>query len=116
MLIWIDVETDGFGIRLDGMKLPVVSHLQFAILDFLRRTRKQYAVELRQLMKEELRLDYTGPKLYQLMDRLAADGYISILREVIVTDAGKQQATSYAITAKGRYVHDRTVAFYQLRS
>lgn len=93
------------------MKLPAITHLQFAVLDFLSDNGR-FAKELSMEVAFE-GIDCKGPKFYQLMKRLQEGGYVSAATKTLVAGGDR---TFYKITAKGKRAFEYAIEFYVARS
>ena len=95
---------------MSGMRLPQVSHLQFAVLGALLPG-EQRGRELRQKLKQ-LRVRHSGPAFYQMMARLEDAGLIEGWYTQKVVSGQIIKERRYAITAAGRRAWQEARAFY----
>lgn len=92
------------------MRLPEISHLQFAVLGQLlagEQTGRAIRAQLRQL-----RVRQTGPAFYQMMARLEDDGLADGWYEQKVVAGQILRERRYAITDTGRKSWSESRRFY----
>jgi DNA-binding PadR family transcriptional regulator len=92
------------------VRLPQISHLQFAVLDQLlagQQTGRAIRAQLRQL-----RVRQTGPAFYQMMARLEDDGLVEGWYEQKVVAGQILRERRYAITDAGRKSWGESRRFY----
>jgi DNA-binding PadR family transcriptional regulator len=92
------------------MKLPGLSHLQFAVLGALL-AEEQRGRELRRHLAQ-LRVRHSGPAFYQMMSRLEDAGLIEGWYTQKVVGGQIIKERRYAITAAGRRAWQEARAFY----
>jgi DNA-binding PadR family transcriptional regulator len=92
------------------MRLPDISHLQFAVLGLLltgEQTGRAVRAQLRQL-----RVRQTGPAFYQMMARLEDDGLVDGRYEQKVVAGQILRERRYTITDAGRKSWTESRRFY----
>jgi len=92
------------------MKLPELSHLQFAVLGSLLADERR-GRELRRHLAQ-LRVRHSGPAFYQMMSRLEDAGLIEGWYTQKVVGGQIIKERRYAITAAGRRAWHEARAFY----
>lgn len=92
------------------MKLPALSHLQFAVLGALLAG-EQRGRELRRHLAQ-LRVRHSGPAFYQMMSRLEDAGLIEGWYTQKVVGGQIIKERRYAVTAAGRRAWNEARAFY----
>lgn len=100
---------------MESVPLPKVTHLQFLVLDIVaRRSEGLPAPELRAGLCVAGE-DQQGPKFYQLMRRLEADGLLTSWNQPYIVAGGRISRTCYRVTEKGAAAHRVTLQFYETR-
>src|SRR5262245_7375026 len=96
--------------RRPSLKLPELSHLQFAVLGALRGA-EQLGRDLRRHLGQ-LQVRHSGPAFYQMMSRLEDAGLVEgwYTRKVVAGQIIKERR--YAITPAGRRAWNEARAFY----
>jgi DNA-binding PadR family transcriptional regulator len=96
------------------MKVPVLSHLQFLVLDVLG-TQELSGRELRKCLSEH-GLKKSGPAFYQLMARLENVKYVEGWYNQEVIDGQIIKERHYKVLGNGARALRDTVKFYESRS
>ena len=92
------------------MKLPELSHLQFAVLGALLGGERR-GLDLRRHLGQ-LRVRHSGPAFYQMMSRLEDAGLVEgwYTQKVVAGQIIKER--NYTVTAAGRRAWNEARAFY----
>ena len=93
------------------MKLPSLTHLQFAIVDALG-AREKSGRELREILKTR-GIRKSGPAFYQLMARLEDAGFVKGWYDQKIVDAQIIKERRYKLLGAGAKAFDRTLDFYR---
>jgi len=92
------------------MRLPEISHLQFAVLGQLLASEQSGRAIRRQLA--QLRVRQTGPAFYQMMARLEDEGLVEgwYVQKVVAGQILRERR--YSITEAGRKAWSESRRFY----
>lgn len=96
------------------MKIPILTHLQFALLDALG-ARDKSGRELRGKLKADHGISKTGPAFYQLMARLEEAKFVDGWYEQKEIDGVKVKERCYRLRGEGATALNDAREFY-LRS
>ena len=97
-----------------SQSLPVVTHLQFLILDSLTHG-EQAGRDLRELLAG-FGVKNSGPAFYQMMSRLETTGWVEGWYEQKLVDGQNVKERRYRLTRAGDKALDTTRTFYAERS
>ncbi|WP_309387460.1 helix-turn-helix transcriptional regulator [Cerasicoccus frondis] len=93
------------------MKIPNLSHLQFAVLDCLG-SKELKGRDLRKLLKDEKNVKKQGPAFYQLMARLEDAKLVKSKVEEIDLGENRLKEKIYWLTGEGERAMRETHSFY----
>jgi DNA-binding PadR family transcriptional regulator len=95
------------------MKLPILSHLQFLVLECLGTT-KLPGRDLRQRLAEK-GARKSGPSFYQLMARLEEARFVEGEYSQKIVEGQIIKERAYRMTAEGERAFHETLSFYSQR-
>ncbi len=93
------------------MKLPDLTHLQFAVIDVLG-ARECLGRELRARLKSEYRIAKSLAAFYTVMKRLEESGFVKGRYEVTEVEGYAAKVRHYKITGKGERARRSALEFY----
>src|SRR6266480_570479 len=97
------------------MKLPTLTHLQFAVLDEIGAA-KMSGRELRARLKKNRRINKSGPAFYQLMSRLEEAKYVEGWYDQKIIEGQLIKQRHYRMLGDGIRALNDTRKFYEQRT
>ena len=94
----------------NNVKLPVIGHLQFAVLEALRESERPGRLIRESLT--ELGVRQSGPAFYQMMARLEDAGLVAGRYDQKVVDGQIIKERAYRISPEGKTTWKATREFY----
>ena len=94
------------------MRLPELSHLQFAVLGLMLQQPRSGS-EVRDALKQ-FRVRQSGPAFYQMMSRMEKTGLVEGWYERQMVEGQAIKERHYRITAEGKRAWRESRRFYEL--
>jgi len=96
------------------MKLPPLTHLQFAIIECLG-ARERSGQEIRDKLAKDYKIRKSLAAFYTLMKRLEDGGLVEGRYEVVNIEGYAAKKRHYKVLGKGRRAWDATLVWYSTR-
>ncbi|MFO1003468.1 MAG: hypothetical protein U0936_24310 [Planctomycetaceae bacterium] len=99
----------------EPIPLPALTHLQFLVLDIARGNSDGISSHAMQEALRKEGQEQSGPKFYQLMQRLVSAGWIVSWSQSFDIAGSSVTRTFYKLSSEGTVAHSMTIAFYEYR-